>query len=248
MAKSRPLVEVKSTITKGLLFGEPQWVGLIIRPLNYSLQSALLHISSGPGSQFESCQTALLEISSTFQPDTNEVLVTSDGGLKQNCATSEVEDNCLPERASPDMVGQGRQEHLHFKDGKVELPEWASMVATVLWIQVKADPDFDVSKNSSGVPELVSPSSSPSKILPVASQTSTPAAVTGVAGANVNGASVAVEEPVTENLENGTVGQEYLLSNGSLLSKVGGRALNVKIMFGASRSRVYERCSLTAYD
>jgi hypothetical protein len=243
VAKSRPLVEVESAITKGLLFGEPQWVGLIIRPLNYSLQSALLHISSGPGSQFESCQTALLEISSTFQPDTNEVLVTSDGGLKQNCATSEVEDNCTPGRASPDLVGQGRQEHLHFKDGNVELPEWASMVATVLWIQVKADPDFDVSKNSSGVPELVSPSSSPSKILPVAPQTSTSSAVTGETGA-----SVAVEEPVTENLENGIVGQEYLLSNGSLLSKVGGRALNVKIMFGASRSRVYERCSLTAYD
>lgn len=248
MAKPRPLVEVKSAITKGLLFGEPQWVGLIFRPLNYSLKSALLHISSGPGLQFESCQTALLEISSTFQPDINEVLVASDGGLKQNCSTSEVEDNCTPERASPDVVGQGRQQHLHFKAGKVELPEWASMVATVLWIQVKADPDFDVSKNSSGFSELVSPSSSPSKTQPVASQTISPSAVTNVAGANVNGTSVAVEEPATENLENGTVGQEYLLSNGSLISKGGGRELNVKILFGASRSRIYERCSLTAYD
>lgn len=32
---------------------EPQWVGIIVRPINYSLKGAVLHIDTGPGLEIE---------------------------------------------------------------------------------------------------------------------------------------------------------------------------------------------------
>ncbi|KAJ0102315.1 hypothetical protein Patl1_04570 [Pistacia atlantica] len=49
----RPLVDLAAAISSPLLINEAQWVGIIIRPIDYSLKGAVLHIDTGPGLKIE---------------------------------------------------------------------------------------------------------------------------------------------------------------------------------------------------
>lgn len=252
MSKPRALVEVKPATAKGLLFGQPQWVGLIIRPLNYSLKGAYVHISAGQGLHLEASQPALLEISPAFQPEAHSTLPNREGPRaishsilrrQQDIHSAESEENLGTENP-PDSSFPGRPQRLEYKNGKVELLDWASRVASVLWIQVESDSDFDVSAVSAGTQQL--PSSPPSPELKhlLSDATHINTSLEGLHRSLSLGTSAketGAVHSVPEGLENGALGYKLPVMNGSLSSKVGVRTLNVKIEFGSSHSRLYDR-------
>ncbi|CAH1444506.1 unnamed protein product [Lactuca virosa] len=51
--KPRALVDLAAAVSSALLMNEPQWVGIIVKPINYSLKGAALHIDTGPGLRIE---------------------------------------------------------------------------------------------------------------------------------------------------------------------------------------------------
>lgn len=248
VAKPRALVEIKPVVTKGLLFGEVQWVGLIIRPLNYSLEGAHVHISTGPNLQFLSDQTALLEVSKISQADASAPSISEMDAVKpgaQSFPTILENGNSL---GNDDHVNgktgfdTDMPQQLQLKDGCVELPDWSKTVASVLWVQVKADSDGSLCSHFSGDPHLSSPPPSPKKLqmhekgiffgeqrnlqmhdLPAASVANGPPAASDL---------------VSENMKNGNIGQGHALANGT---RFGMKTLKVKVEFGVSRSRLYER-------
>ncbi|CAK9206283.1 unnamed protein product [Sphagnum troendelagicum] len=133
----RALVEIKAAVATGLLVREPQWVGIVIQPLNYSLKRAVVYISVGPGLCLESPQTAQLELySSAFPHESGE--------------KSEIDDNkgTMDFPSTPPPEGF---EPLEIKNGTVVLSDWASTVASVLWVQVMATPDPEEKMPSTGI-------------------------------------------------------------------------------------------------
>ncbi|KAI5397079.1 hypothetical protein KIW84_063053 [Lathyrus oleraceus] len=61
-AKPRALVDLDAAVSYTLLINEHQWVGILVRPLNYSLKAAVLHIDTGPGLEIE--ETNIVEMES----------------------------------------------------------------------------------------------------------------------------------------------------------------------------------------
>ncbi|CAA6658433.1 unnamed protein product [Spirodela intermedia] len=59
--KPRQLVDISAAISSALLMNEPQWVGLVIRPLDYPLRGAILHIDTGPELVVEDSQMIEIE-------------------------------------------------------------------------------------------------------------------------------------------------------------------------------------------
>lgn len=107
--KPRPLVDILAAVSSALLMNELQWVGLIIKPLNYSLKGAILHIDPGPGLRIE--ESHMIEVERyTKEKDWK------DGG----------------------DVSIEVSEKLQLEDGKLILPDWTSDVTTVLWLPVCA--------------------------------------------------------------------------------------------------------------
>ena len=49
----RALVDLAAVVSSALLMNEPQWVGIIVKPINNSLKGAALHIDTGPGLRIE---------------------------------------------------------------------------------------------------------------------------------------------------------------------------------------------------
>ncbi|KAG0578331.1 hypothetical protein KC19_4G014800 [Ceratodon purpureus] len=239
VAKPRALVEIKPAITKGLLFGEPQWVGLIVRPLNYSLEGARVHISTGPNLQFLSDQTALLEVSKPLLAEANAPSSTDIDGMKTFHNMLENGDSLNTDDNVNGILDYDTDmpQHLLMKDGSVELPDWARMVASVLWVQVKADSDDTLCSHFSGDPHLSSPPPSPKKV-PLMSPDSQIKGLTTASSAN---GPHATADSLHESLQHGTTGQGHVLPNGSLVSRFGMKTLKVKMEFGVSRSRLYER-------
>lgn len=60
MLSPRPLVDITCAVSSALLMNELQWIGLIIKPLDYSLKGGILHIDAGPGLKIE--ESHLIEI------------------------------------------------------------------------------------------------------------------------------------------------------------------------------------------
>ncbi|KAL2247549.1 trafficking protein particle complex II-specific subunit 130 homolog [Sesamum indicum] len=118
VAKPRSLVDLAAAVSSALLMNESQWVGIIIRPINYSLKGAVLYIDTGPG----------LRIEETYGIEIEKHDVRS-----QNRANL---DN-LPGNPSP--LSEVKQ--LTLEDGKIKLPDWTSNITSVLWIPLQAVSD-----------------------------------------------------------------------------------------------------------
>lgn len=99
---------------------EPQWVGIIAKPISYSLKGAILHIDTGPGLTIE--KSHKIEIERHVNGHTDELDHTEGSEEDSSAATPEV-----------------KQMSLH--DGNIELPDWASNITSVLWIPVRATSD-----------------------------------------------------------------------------------------------------------
>ncbi|KAL7186352.1 hypothetical protein ACSBR2_028154 [Camellia fascicularis] len=117
--KPRSLVDLAASVSSALLINEPQWVGIIVKPINYSLEGAVLHIDTGPGLRIEESYAIEME---------------RYADLSQNPANSGSSDD-----ASDDGSAVTEEfEQLTLQDGKIELPKWASDINSVLWIPVRA--------------------------------------------------------------------------------------------------------------
>ncbi|XP_022139450.1 trafficking protein particle complex II-specific subunit 130 homolog [Momordica charantia] len=109
--KPRSLVDLIAAISSPLLVNEPQWVGIIVRPINYSLKGAILYIDTGPGLKIV---------------DSHEI---------------EMETYVDLLKSSVDMahsVDAQNFERLCHSEGRIEFPDWASNETSILWIPIHA--------------------------------------------------------------------------------------------------------------
>ncbi|XAR56575.1 hypothetical protein NMG60_11037116 [Bertholletia excelsa] len=131
--KPRPLVDLTAAVSSALLINEPQWVGIIITPINYSLKGAILHIDTGPGLRIEESHAIDLE----KYADKTENYPESDH---------------LVDAGTDGSVVSKEFKQLLLQDGKIELPEWTSDVTSVLWIPVCAINESLARGSSAAVP------------------------------------------------------------------------------------------------
>ena len=122
MFKPRSLVDLAASVSSALLMTETQWLGIIVKPINYSLKGAILQIDTGPGLRIE--ESHVIEIEREANASQNTVaLDSSDGASNDGFAVAE------------------ELKQLTLRDGKIELPDWASNITSVLWIPVRAISD-----------------------------------------------------------------------------------------------------------
>ncbi|KAL4555003.1 hypothetical protein LXL04_037613 [Taraxacum kok-saghyz] len=114
--KPRSLVDLSTKVSSALLMNEPQWVGIIVKPFKYSLKGAVLHIKTGPGLKIEESRDIEMETH----------------------LNSDNENNNNDDDNNNDDKNNKEFSHLTFKNGNIELPDWASNVVGVLWIPVRA--------------------------------------------------------------------------------------------------------------
>ncbi|CAN4104154.1 unnamed protein product [Withania somnifera] len=119
--KPRSLVDLTAAVSSALLMNEPQWVGIIVKPISYSLKGAILHIDTGPGLTIERLHK--IEIERHVNGNTDE---------SDNSEGSKDDDSSA-------STSEVKQMSLH--DGVIELPDWASDITSVLWIPVRATSD-----------------------------------------------------------------------------------------------------------
>ncbi|KAL3503259.1 hypothetical protein ACH5RR_037708 [Cinchona calisaya] len=114
----RLLVDLAAAVSSALLMNECQWVGIIVKPINYPLKGAILHVDTGPGLSIE--QHAI-------------EIERYDDGSCDSCdfGVSEGSIDC-------ESHGSAEPKQLTLKDAKIELPDWASNVTSILWIPVRA--------------------------------------------------------------------------------------------------------------
>lgn len=112
----RPLVDLAAAISSPLLINEAQWVGIIVRPIDYSLKGAILQIDTGPGLTIE--ESHFVEMESHIKLSNLE-----------NCHN--IQKDC-----SLDINKDFERLHLH--DGRIQLPDWASNLTSILWIPIRA--------------------------------------------------------------------------------------------------------------
>ncbi|XP_059661539.1 trafficking protein particle complex II-specific subunit 130 homolog isoform X2 [Cornus florida] len=121
--KPRSLVDLAAAVSSALLMNEPQWVGIIIKPINYSLRDAVLHIDTGPGLRIE--ESYIIEM----ERYAKESHISGDLGYSDDAKND----------GSSTVTEELQQ--LTLQDGRIELPYWASNITSVLWIPVRAISD-----------------------------------------------------------------------------------------------------------
>lgn len=131
MFKPRPLVDITAAISSALLMNEPQWVGLIVKPMNYSLRDAILHIDPGPELMIE--ESHMIEIEDYTSVMERMPQITESITLK-NLST----------------IRTDKSEQLLLENGKITLPDWASAITSVLWFPVRAIDDRIARGTSAG--------------------------------------------------------------------------------------------------
>jgi hypothetical protein len=126
------LVDLAAAISSALLINEPQWVGIIIRPMNYSLKGAVLHIDTGPGLKIE--ESHVIEMESYVDVSQSPAdMARSDVAHKDGSLAVDKE-----------------FEQLRLHDGRIEFPGWANNVTSILWIPICAISDRLARGSSSG--------------------------------------------------------------------------------------------------
>ncbi|KAM1311019.1 hypothetical protein PS2_007524 [Malus domestica] len=118
--KPRPLVDLVAAVSAALLINEPQWVGIIVRPINYSLKGAILYVDTGPGLKIE--DSHFIEMESYADASKSSVGVADCNGTLKDGSLA-IDKNF---------------EQLPLFDDRVEFPHWASNLTSILWIPVRA--------------------------------------------------------------------------------------------------------------
>lgn len=119
-----------------MLINEPQWVGIIVRPINYSLKGAVLHIDTGPGLQIKGSHVIEMESYADSSDDST--------GMKTNGALENG-----PSTANKDF------ERLTRHEGRIELSDWASNMTSILWIPVCGIGEKLARGSSSGLETMI---------------------------------------------------------------------------------------------
>lgn len=117
--RPRALVDLTPAVSSALLINNPQWIGIIVRPMNYSLKGGVLNIETGPGLKIEDSHVIEVEKYVNLSPQ-----------IAGKSETVGEQDDSIRE-----------MEQLTLQDGKVMLPDWASEVTSVLWIPILAMSD-----------------------------------------------------------------------------------------------------------
>lgn len=102
-----------------MLINEIQWVGIVVKPINYTLKGAILHVDTGPGLSIEQSHGIEIEKYSNGSPDSTKL------GQPEGSRNH-------------DSVGSIEANQLDLRDSKIKLPDWASNVTSVLWIPMRA--------------------------------------------------------------------------------------------------------------
>ncbi|CAL5046734.1 unnamed protein product [Urochloa decumbens] len=111
--KPRALVDITPAVSSALLMNELQWIGLIVKPIDYSLKGGILHIDAGAELKIE--ETQMIEIED-YRGDVEPA-------------------------SSANSSAEGRVEKIPIGNGKIKLPDWASDVTTLVWFPVRAIDD-----------------------------------------------------------------------------------------------------------
>jgi trafficking protein particle complex subunit 10 len=109
--KPRALVDITPAVSSALLMNELQWIGLIIKPIDYSLKGGILHIDAGAELKIEESQMIEIE---NFRGDVDHT----------GSADSSIEAE--------------RVERIPIENGKIKLPDWASDVTALVWFPIRA--------------------------------------------------------------------------------------------------------------
>ena len=112
---------------------ELQWIGLIVKPIEYSLRGGILHIDAGAELKIE--ESHMIEIES----------YRSEG--EHSCPTD-------ASKALSSSTDSGRVEKVPIENGKIKLPDWASDVTTLVWFPVRAIDDTIAKGTSPGSYEI----------------------------------------------------------------------------------------------
>ncbi|CAN6202119.1 unnamed protein product [Urochloa humidicola] len=111
--KPRALVDITPAVSSALLMNELQWIGLIVKPIDYSLKGGILHIDAGAELKIE--ETQMIEIED-YRGDVEPA-------------------------SSANSSAEGRVEKIPIENGRIKLPDWASDVTTLVWFPVCAIDD-----------------------------------------------------------------------------------------------------------
>ncbi len=120
MRKPRALVDITPAVSSALLMNELQWIGLIVKPIDYSLKDGILHIDAGAGLKIEESQMIEIE---TYGSDVEHVGDTD------------------ASKTSSSSTDTRKVEKVPIEDGKIKIPDWASDVTTLVWFPVRAIDD-----------------------------------------------------------------------------------------------------------
>ncbi|BBN01122.1 trafficking protein particle complex subunit 10 [Marchantia polymorpha subsp. ruderalis] len=221
VSKPRALVSAQAAVSWRLLIGEPQWVGIVVEPLDYSLEGALVTISAGPGLDIDLDQTTCLEVfeEAYVASTSNEVDPSRTGSVEAN---GNVDTGHVGTSTDQPPEPSIKKEVVHVKGGQVELPNWASRLSSVLWLRVIAH----VQDENSGA-ELL-------PLLPTSPRHSLNRRLSSSKSAK----DVVTIEPASEAGDSVT---RIESSRQATSTAEGMRTVNVKLDFGAGRSRTFER-------
>ena len=130
--KPRALVDLDAAVSSALLINEDQWVGILVRPVNYSLKAAVLHIDTGPGLEIKELHVIEMETDAAGVSRGDDDQVQNDGAQIRT------------------LNSDKKFERLTLHDGKIKFPNWASDTPSILWVLVRAISDTLSRGSSSG--------------------------------------------------------------------------------------------------
>lgn len=111
---------------------ESQWVGIIVRPINYSLKGAVLYIDTGPGLKID--ESHPIEMERHFDLSLNTI----------------DKESCEQPRKNDSSIAVKEFEQLILQNGRIVLPDWASNITSVIWFPICAISDKLARGTSSG--------------------------------------------------------------------------------------------------
>ena len=130
---------MSAAISSALLINEAQWIGIIAQPINYSLKGAVLHIDTGPGLKIEESHSIEMESYRNVTQCSADMANSGDAKKDSSVAAKD----CF-------LAANKDFEQLSLLNGKIEFPDWASDVTSILWIPIRAIDDKLARGSSSG--------------------------------------------------------------------------------------------------